>query len=136
MCRVSGHGYLIAGNKYRGNGLIQFFVNRRPEVREIITFFRQYPLRSKKRRDFEIWAEAFEAYDDALAAGPLYARTRSGNERWPSMRGNGRRHTTPLVGTKRKQFRVIPDGLFSEMQGYAERLRNGRKYEPLVATSV
>ena len=45
---------------YISNPVIMWMVNTRHDTQILVDFFHQYPLRSKKSRDFEVWAKAVE----------------------------------------------------------------------------
>lgn len=98
-----------AGGLYRGHALTQLHVNTRSGVARIIEVFRAAPLRSKKARDFAIWAAAFEAF-----TGYIH-----------SVKG--------FRGKPRKQFKRIPEELFTMMEVYRQQIREVRRYQPQLA---
>jgi len=112
-----------AGGGYKGHALYQLYINRRDHLHRVIEFFREHPLRSKKRQDFEIWAEALEWYQAQIESAP-YSKVRHGVFDKKSRKGK----RMPLVGTPRKQFRAIPDPVFEEMEKWAARLRESRTF--------
>ena len=60
----TGGGLCKTGHS-QGNPKWVLQVTRREEHFRLIQHFRKYPLRSKKRREFELWAEAIELWDSA-----------------------------------------------------------------------
>ncbi len=63
----SERGHILGpnGKKYPNRPMVQLRVTRREGIKAVIAHFRRWRLRSKKRRDFEIWARAFEEYTRA-----------------------------------------------------------------------
>lgn len=102
----SGKEGRSAGGGYKGHALFSVFVNRRDQLHQVIAFFREHPLRSKKRQDFEIWAEALEWYQAQINGMADFRRD----------------------GSSPKQFRSIPDPVFEEMEKWAEKLRQARTF--------
>jgi hypothetical protein len=117
------------GQPYRGNPMHTYFVRKRAEIPRLIDVFRTHPLRSKKRRDFELWADAFERYVSALAAAPRSPRAVQRGLRFR----NGKVHR-PMAGTPRKQLRATPDDLFSELATYARHIREQRRFNQMEAS--
>jgi hypothetical protein len=113
--RLLGCGRLMIGGKFGKVGVPRFplatlFVNRKADVRKVIDFFNEWPLRSKKRADFEVWKAAFEDFTGAVAsAGDCLE--------------SNRRFT-------RKSLRRIPEDLFDRMLLAADRLKAVRAYDP------
>lgn len=115
-----GRGPATSPNAKPLAGLI---VQKHDDLRHVVEFFRAYPLRSKKARDFAIWSRALDRFAAAIAATPLLSLSKGAIKR-PTIKGVRRRPE----GTARTRFRVIPDSLFEEMRGYAADLRRVREY--------
>lgn len=106
--------------------LAALIVYRRTDLPTVIDFFRRFPLRSKKARDFQVWAEAFERMAAVTHDTPRSAdSSRRGDVLRPSKTGKRR----PTTDRPRQRFKTIPDTLFHEMHAYAERLRALREYQ-------
>jgi len=78
-------------------------INDQEGLAKVVEFFRANPLRSKKARDFEVWAEAFDVFSKSV--------------REKMEQSNGQR------------FRRIPEPLFAQMEQYAEKLRRVRLFK-------
>jgi LAGLIDADG endonuclease len=110
------------GKPYRGHPLKAFVVHSRADIASVISFFRRFPLRSKKAKDFDVWAKAFERFNSAIAETPL---------EWVSLNVSSRISKVerrPLKGTPRRRFRMIPDTLYEELSRYACEIRNARQF--------
>jgi hypothetical protein len=70
LCRSSGLGHVRTKGADRGSRPQAFWrISSKRECLELVRILRRFPLRARKRRDFEIWAEAVERwvvspYDD------------------------------------------------------------------------
>lgn len=95
-------------------------VYARTDISAVIEFFRRFTLRSKKARDFDVWARAFERLQKVTANTPLTAVSTGKVTRAAKTR-------RPAAGTPRRRFKTIPDALFEEMDGYARQLRTLRE---------
>lgn len=107
----------------RPSGLTQYLVDRMDEVAQLVAFFRRFPLRSKKRRDFEIWAAAFERWE-SVRGQTLRRRGRQNvrTNRKPWM-------DRPTAGEPVTRFRRVPDDLWEEMQAAKREIETVRRYE-------
>lgn len=122
LCRTRGGRSAGVGYEGRGRGMVTWFVNRAADLPFVVAFYRKYSLRSKKRRDFDVWAEALEWYQRQKIASPL---------RSPSTGQRSRRSLVarrPLAGESRKQFHRVPDHVFSEMEHRVIQIRAARAY--------
>lgn len=128
------HALLGVGrvNVYRRSGrstsrnakpLATLTVYRRSDIARVIEVFRAYPLRSKKQRDFALWAAAFDRYSAALSSSPLLGLSSNSIVR-PSLR-----RRRPLAGKQRERFRAIPDTLWNEMRSFQERIESIRQFK-------
>jgi hypothetical protein len=88
-------------------------VYAREDIPRIIDFFTRYPLRSKKARDFVIWATAFGQLEEFIRETPL--------TNW----SHGRKI---VLSGKRRRFKTIPDELWAVMDKAANELRETRQY--------
>jgi hypothetical protein len=70
---LGGFGCIRTNNSNRS---VALHVSRRDELLVVADFFERYPLRSKKRIDFEIWASALRYYDtkrgQGISSGELF----------------------------------------------------------------
>lgn len=114
-----GHGPATSSN---AKPLAALVVQARNDLARIVGVFRTYPLRSKKARDFDLWAAAHGRFEDVLKSTPLSAVRQGALSRASA---SGRR---PLHGTTRQRFRTIPDDLFAEMTRYADAITKVREY--------
>jgi hypothetical protein len=57
---VFQHKSFVQRDGYTCNPQVAFMVWSREDTGKLVELFRQYPLRSKKARDFEIWAKIVE----------------------------------------------------------------------------
>src|SRR6267142_4198307 len=110
--RVAGY----KGKTYEGKPLKQFRVHRKSEIAKVIEFFRKYPLRSKKQKDFVKWAEAFEYYCGIIASQPIR------HVRFVQINLPNAKHRRPFVGTPKAKLRRTPPELIAQMQTYARQL--------------
>lgn len=55
---TSGREGRNAGGGYYGRPMRKFYVNREADLPRVVEAFRASPLRSKKRRDFDLWSAA------------------------------------------------------------------------------
>lgn len=107
-----GENRVCHGRKgaYRGNPLWGFVVNDRFQLLKVVEFFRRYPLRSKKKKDFEVWADALELYMLRTAQTPLVPQ-------WG-------KH----VRRDRQRWRGIPEEIITAMEAAETRIKDGRRY--------
>lgn len=62
---ATGVGRIDMGRRVKQGGdqpSWRWVVSRKKDCLDLVAFFEQYPLRSKKAKDFEIWAEAVRAW--------------------------------------------------------------------------
>lgn len=68
-------------NDNKGNGNSKpgatFAVGGRSDIAKVVKFFRQFPLQSKKQRDFQLWATAFDYYQSQFPVG------KTSGSHWP-----------------------------------------------------
>lgn len=106
--------YVYNGRASRGNPIAQFTVNDKSHLLEVVQVFRQFPLRSKKRRDFDVWAEALCRFVEATKATPPVWQRRKSD-----------------VGRVRTRFKKLPDDLYAEMQEFDRRIKEIREFKEL-----
>ncbi len=121
MCLCRGEGR-SAGAGYFGHALSQWYVNTKEGVSAVVALLRVCPLRSKKLRDFEIWASAFEAYIGYVAAMP-----RQWGARGIRIKPASKKRRV-LIDTPLRQPKRIPEELFMLIEVYASQLRQVRRY--------
>src|SRR4051812_22193296 len=57
-----GVGTLYISKRTLGEDLVRWEVSKKGEVERLMDVFEKYPLRSKKRRDFDVWKQAVVAW--------------------------------------------------------------------------
>lgn len=63
ICRRTGLGHVyIAKARARTQPSIRWQITNKADCLRLIAVFRTFPLRSKKQRDFELWAQAVEVW--------------------------------------------------------------------------
>jgi hypothetical protein len=107
--------------------LATFTIHARADIPIVIEFFRQFPLRSKKARDYAIWSAAFEHLQLATTNSPLTSVRHETLDR--PAKGPRR----PVAGSTRRRFRTIPDDLWAAMDRYARQLDETRQYTETTA---
>ena len=104
-----------------------FRVNSVQGITRVIEVFRHYLLRSKKKKDFLLWAEAFEEYQAVVRAPICAAVVRK------------HRRVRPADGRKVLKIAQIPETLFQNLLNRNAAIREGRKYrdpDPALLTFV
>lgn len=119
-------GSMYRSDKHRGpNGkpIAALQISKKSDITQVIRFFSRYPLRSKKRRDFDIWSKAFEGFSAAIDSTPLECVS-LGREFHRSRTGVRR----PRIGTPRRRFRAVPKRVLIALRRASELLRRVRRY--------
>lgn len=105
-----------------GKPLATLRVQKKSEIRTVIEFFRKYPLRSKKARDFKVWTEAFEYYCGVISSTPIMHVSFA---KMPRASAVKRR---PLVGTPKAKLRRTPPEMVERMKQFAVSLKEVRVF--------
>ncbi len=113
--------------KKPGNPQYRFTVRKREDIRTVVAFFRQFPLRSKKARDFRLWSRAATLYDRAV----------KDTKRLVFRRGiQGRRSLVkrrPGINDPLRRFYTIPPSIFRKLDALSRDIKRVRRYkDPVV----
>lgn len=114
--------YSLRGEPRQGSPQFCWSIENREDIPALIAFFRKFPLRSKKAKDFQIWAAAFELFQSCVQNTELSWCRKDQIARASRV---GRR---PLKGTQRQRFRTIPDDIFDKMVKLETDLKEGRRF--------
>lgn len=109
--RITGFGN-VGFTKNGSHGMVSWGVTCFKDLELLITFFRRFRLRSKKSRDFEIRASAFEWYRDQRLSLPRESGRTGGRYRY---RAALVKHQ-PLLSSSRQRFKKVPEHVFAEME--------------------
>lgn len=110
--------YIYNGRTCLGKPLAQLVARNKAEIAKVIAFFRQYQLRSKKRRDFDLWAKAFDVFVQHTTTAPRKWQARTNT---PQIR--------PPQGAPLKRYKRIPAELYAEIQKYEKAIKAVRQYQ-------
>lgn len=99
-----------------------FRVGSKDQIARVVDVFRRFPLRSKKRRDFELWAKAYDLYSSTIVNTPRTCFSKGVLQR-PSSK-----ERRPPIGTPRKRLYSLPDDVYAQLVAYEDEIRETRKF--------